>query len=389
MGIIKIQILCALSCLLSPCIIAQPNSFLYMNREDLEGYRKGDWKEKMPYAGKEASTLRQAVASHDFLLFNVRENPKETDNLFEAKLKKARIIADNSHFQQLVESELNQAQSGLITVDDSQLEYVVEGEGKACLVIGSSIYYPRTFSDKLRKHLKMYFVDMKWFAKGYSPEDLDQVNIASIVQDVEQIREALGLEKPLMMGHSIHGTIATEYVKKFGTQVSGLIVIGSPAEWGNASYNEKAASLWASASPKRKKIQEENWGKTKEIDRLTGQEEASARYNNMSPQYWYNPEYDASWLWADMTVHSEVTQHLFTKVFHDYDMFDPPIAIDVPVFLGLGKYDYVIPYTLWRSSYESIPDFHRVFFEKSGHTPQLEEVELFDKELLDWLNHRF
>ena len=128
--------------------------------------------------------------------------------------------------------EIKQAITGMIEVDGSQLEYVIEGEGKPCLVIGSSIYYPRTFSGNLRKHLKMYFVDMKWFAKDYVAEDLDSVNIESIVQDVEQIRVALGLEMPLIMGHSIHGTIATEYVKKFGKQVSGLIVIGSPAEWG-------------------------------------------------------------------------------------------------------------------------------------------------------------
>lgn len=278
--------------------------------------------------------------------------------------------------------------SGAVKVDGSRLKYVIEGEGKPCLVIGSSIYYPRTFSNNLRKHLKMYFVDMKWFSKDYAAENLDNVTIESIVQDVEQIRVALGLEMPLIMGHSIHGTIATEYVKKFGHQVSGLIVIGSPAEWGNATYNEKAVVLWASASSKRKRLQEENWGKVKELDRLNGQEEASASYNNMSPQYWFDPEYNAGWLWKDMTVHSEVTQHLFTKVFHEYDMFDPPKAIAVPVFVGLGKYDYVIPHTLWRSSYECIPDFKLVLFEKSGHTPQLEETELFDRKLLYWINQK-
>nr|WP_299383083.1 alpha/beta hydrolase [Allomuricauda sp.] len=279
--------------------------------------------------------------------------------------------------------------SGTIDVDGSQLAYVAEGEGKPCLVIGSSIYYPRTFSKDLRQHLKMFFVDMKWFAKDYATEDLSKVNIASIAEDVEQIRMALGLEKPLILGHSIHGTIATEYVKRFGDQVAGLIVVGSPAEWGNATYNEKAAALWATASPERKRIQEENWGKVKELDRLTGKEEASARYNNMSPQYWYNPEYDAGWLWEDMTVHSEVTQHLFTKVFLDYNMFDPPVPIKVPMFVGLGKYDYVIPYTLWNTSYANIPDFKLVYFEKSGHTPQLEESAQFDNELVDWLDQKF
>ena len=69
-------------------------------------------------------------------------------------------------------------------------------------------------------------------------------------------------------------------------------------------------------------------------------------------------------------------------------MFNPPTAITVPMFVGLGRYDYVIPYTLWRTNYEHIPDFKLVLFEKSGHTPQLEETELFDRELLQWINQK-
>jgi proline iminopeptidase len=299
------------------------------------------------------------------------------------------ILSLNVTAQQNEQSqESRNSRKGVIEVDGSRLSYVIEGEGIPCLVIGSSIYYPRTFSNNLRKHLKMYFVDMKWFAKDYLAEDLQKVNIESIVQDVEQIRNALGLEMPLILGHSIHGTIATEYVKKFGNHVAGLIVIGSPAEWGNSTYDKKAAALWETASVERKKIQEENWGKVKELDRLTGQAEASARYNNMAPQYWYDPTYDAGWLWKDMTVHSEVTQHLFVNVFNDYNMFEPAIPISVPMFVILGKYDFVIPYTLWKSNYENIPDFTLTLFEKSGHTPQLEESRLFDQILIDWINQK-
>ena len=286
------------------------------------------------------------------------------------------------------EASLAKTERGSIQIDKSSLDFVVEGKGKDCLLIGSSIYYPRTFSAELRKHLKIHFVDLKWFAKGYQKEDLSQVDIASIVEDVEQIRKELGLKKPLLMGHSIHGTIATEYVKAHPHAVSGLVVIGSPSQWGNEVYNQKAAELWSTASEERKQIQEENWGKSQEIDRLTGQEEASARYNNMSPQYWYNPRYDASWLWEDMTVHSALTQHLFTEVFKDYDMFDPAVNISVPVFVALGKYDYVIPHTLWEDQYESIADFQLIRMDACGHTPQLEVQEAFDEALIKWLSSK-
>jgi proline iminopeptidase len=278
---------------------------------------------------------------------------------------------------------------GYIEVDGSKLQYSVRGEGRPCLVIGSSVYYPRTFSTSLYRHLKFYFVDMKWFAKDYAPEKLDSVNIRSIVDDVEEIRRKLRLDVPLIMGHSIHGTIASEYVKRYPGKVAGLIIIGSPCEWGNAVYNAKSKALWEKASAERKKLQEENWGNAKEIDRLTGKEEAAKTYNTMSPQYWYNPRYDANWLWDGMTVHSELTAHLFTKVFLNYNMFNPAVKINIPVFVALGKFDYVIPYTLWQTSYESVPDFRMTYFKKSGHTPQLEEADHFNQVLLNWLKTKF
>lgn len=278
--------------------------------------------------------------------------------------------------------------TGSIAVDGSKLNYVVEGKGKPCLVIGSSIYYPKTFSKKIREHLRMYFVDMKWFAEGYAPEKLDSINIRSIVDDVEEIRIKLGLDKPVIMGHSVHGTIAMEYVKRYSNRVSALVIIGSPPQWGNPVYDQKAAALWETASEERKGIQKENWGQAKELDRLTGKEEAATGYHRASPQYWYDPRYDARWLWDGMTVHSELTRHLFTRVFANYNMFEKPFSISTPVIVCMGKYDYVIPYTLWDSKYESIQDFTLILFEKSGHTPQLEESELFDQRLLNWLTEK-
>ena len=217
------------------------------------------------------------------------------------------------------------------------------------------------------------------------PEDLDAVTLETIVNDVEEIRKTLGLQQPMILGHSIHGTIAMEYVKKYAGKVSALVVIGSPSQWGNAAYEKTAADLWATASEERKELQRKNWGEVTELDRLTGKEEAAGAYHIAAPQYWYDPEYDARWLWDGMTVHSEVTKHLFTTVFRDYNMFENAPLLNLPVFVAMGEFDYVIPYTLWNATYPNIPDFTFHLFEKSGHTPQLEESQVFDTDLLKWI----
>lgn len=386
------------------------DSYLFFDGDDLQCYRKDEWKIKKPFEGYAGSPWKQAVAAHDTLLINLRLDPGERINLYASNRELAqnlfremeqellamgklppslvvRTAADDSHLVALEKkrTEKGSSSKSYIEVDGSKLNYVIEGRGKPCLVIGSSVYYPKTFSQDLRRYLKMYFVDLKWFAEGYVPENLDSVNIRSIVEDVEQIRQKLGLEKPIILGHSIHGTIAMEYAKKYPDKLSALVVIGSPSLWGNPAFDQKASALWETASDERKAIQKENWGHITELDRLTGKEEAAGEYHLAAPQYWYDPHYDARWLWDGMTVHSELTKHLFTRVFSDYDMFDPPVQIPIPVFVAMGKYDYVIPYTLWESQYENIPDFTWVLFEKSGHTPQLEETVTFDAELLKWI----
>lgn len=278
--------------------------------------------------------------------------------------------------------------SGSIMVDGSRLDYVVEGQGRPCLIIGSSIYYPKTFSTNLRKNLEMYFVDMKWFSKYYEPEDLKTVTIETIVEDVEEIRRKMGLEKPILLGHSIHGTIALEYAKRYYGNIEAVIAIGSPSEFGNEIFIKKTADLWESASQERKDLQKKNWGEITEIDRLTGKEATATAYHRAAPQYWYDPYYNANWLWDGMTVHTEVTNHLFGSVFADYNMFADHMKIPAPVLVAMGKYDYVIPYTLWESQYPSIADFKLILFKKSGHTPQLEQPDKFDKVLLKWLDNK-
>ena len=58
-----------------------------------------------------------------------------------------------------------------------------------------------------------------------------------------------------------------------------------------------------------------------------------------------------------------------------------------PVFIATGRSDYVSPPTLWIGKYDDLPNLTISFFEKSGHTPQYEESELFDMRLIEWIQN--
>jgi proline iminopeptidase len=103
--------------------------------------------------------------------------------------------------------------SGTIAVDEFNLRYKIEGEGKPTLVIGSSIYDPNTYSKTLRKHLKLVFLDHRGFAPSPGKLDTASFSLEKILQDMEAARQQLNLGKIIVIGHSGHSYMALEYAK--------------------------------------------------------------------------------------------------------------------------------------------------------------------------------
>ncbi|MFZ5942270.1 MAG: sulfatase [Bacteroidota bacterium] len=67
----------------------QGDSFVYFDGGKAEGYRKGDWKIKLPYEGFPGAAWKQEVAPHPLLLINLKDDPGECRNLAEAEPQKA------------------------------------------------------------------------------------------------------------------------------------------------------------------------------------------------------------------------------------------------------------------------------------------------------------
>jgi proline iminopeptidase len=274
-----------------------------------------------------------------------------------------------------------------LRVASSQLNCVIEGSGPACLVLGSSVYYPKTFSKELRRHFRFYFVDLRWFSPKYRETNLKNYTLETLVQDIDQIRTKLKLRKCILLGHSIHGTIAFEYAKRHPQNVSHLIMIGSPPIFGNATYDTATIEAWKEASPERNRLQAYNWSHPDQIRRLPLLPPDAEDYLAMAPKYWANPRYDARWLWKGVTINAPILHHLYDTIFHDYRMFDTTPKVPVPTFVAVGKFDFIVPPSLW-APYSKTPSLTTCIFAKSGHTPQLEEPTLFNETLLAWFHHQ-
>ena len=281
---------------------------------------------------------------------------------------------------------LKEKERGTIQINGFKMNYLVEGEGIPCLVIGSSVYYPKTFSNRHKKHLKMYFVDMPWFAAERGEMPAESFSVEKLNAFIEEIREQLELKKPVVIGHSIHGTVAMEYAKEYPDKVLALVMIGSPNIYGNETFTGIQSEAWGRASELRKRLQYENWARLAETkDQFSASELIVEEYCTMGPTYWSNPYYNARKLWDGMIIHADILHFLYVHVYHDYFMFKDRREAPVPTLVFLGKQDFATPPELWEKDKDVI-NLNIKVLNYSGHTPRVEESENFDMELLKWLN---
>jgi len=277
---------------------------------------------------------------------------------------------------------MNNIRPNQYETDGVVLQYTTEGEGIPTLVIGSHIYYPRTFSQNLRHHLQMVFMDHRAFAQSTTHQSFE---LANILEDIEGLRKTLGLGKVLIVGHSIQALIALEYAKQYPQSVMALVMIASSPTAGPKVHSAADQYFQESVNPERKMILANNL-KTLESEISTHPENAFViRMLKFAPMIWYDSTYDASALWQDVKLNPEGAAIVWGPMFSEYDLKPGIDKMKCPVFLALGRYDYWNPPHLWESVRSCFHNLTIRIFEKSGHTPQLEEAIAFDRELLTWL----
>ena len=274
--------------------------------------------------------------------------------------------------------------SGYITVDGTQLNYLIEGTGIPCVVIGATKNWPRkTFSEELRKYIKFIFMDNRAFVSPDVPVDINKVTIETAVDDVELLRKKLGFEKIAVSGCSYPSLLALAYAQKYPENTSHVIMIDMSPYWNDKAIKAMEENWETNASDERKEILKRN--NEQLTDTVLSEVPPSWRdYVRRAPIYWYDPTYDCSWLFEGFDVNPDRSGHCLDEELPQFD-FSLGAQIETPVFLALGKYSYICPFYLWDDYKDKLPNLSYNLFEKSGHFPMLEEQELFDKKLIEWI----
>ena len=280
-----------------------------------------------------------------------------------------------------------ESDSGTIAVGQFRLRYRIDGTGKPAIVIGSATYLPRTFSQNLRKHLRLVFLDHRGYAPSPGPMEATAFADDTLLDDIERARRELGLGRITIIGHSVHSLMALEYAKKYPENVSHVVMIGSTAL--NAGNDQAMNRYWQEfASPERKAAMAENLRRlpNEQLAQLQPGQRFLRGYIRNGPRTWYDPQFDASPLWEGVEVNDD---YMRAQVFRGIDITQGLDIFDRPVFLALGRYDFLVaPPSTWDPIKPRFRDMTVRVFERSGHWPHYEEAALFDAQLLRWMEER-
>jgi proline iminopeptidase len=276
--------------------------------------------------------------------------------------------------------------SGIVYVEGAELHYIIEGKGIPCLVLGHSLSQRRILSQTLRDHFMFIFTDLRHDAQSNSSLEISEITLNTYLNDINAILDTLDLEKTAIFAHSHHALIAVEYARKYPDKLLYLILTGCKpgTAWGAGD------EFWKSdASNERKMIFNQNWKRLRKdgLAQMSLKERYIKTYIAMTPKLLYDPKGDLSYIVNVIDNDTEVFLHLQLTILGDYDIIKGS-EISIPVFLALGRYDYECPYQLWEEKKGVFLNLSYNLFEKSGHFPMVEEQDLFNKKLIDWIgNH--
>ena len=142
------------------------------------------------------------------------------------------------------------------------------------------------------------------------------------------------------------------------------------------------------ASPERKAALEENRQRLPdaELAQLPPGQQFLRRYIREGPRTWYDPHFDASPLWEGVKLNDDYGR---ARPFRSVDITQGLDTLEQPVFLALGRYDFLVaPSSSWETVRPKFRDLTVKIFDESGHWPHYEEAAAFDTALLQWMEDR-
>lgn len=271
-----------------------------------------------------------------------------------------------------------------VTINDNELEVEVLGEDDAPVLIAhhggggiGSLEEPRATFGPLADTFRVVVFDARGCGRS---EGRPPFSHAQWAADVDGLREWIGVDQVVIAGGSYGGFIAMEYALAYPEHTRAMILRDTSADRSNLERAYENAR-----NQTRVEINWDNFDRYWQ-GRITDDQDLKDRWAEIIPLYDF--EYDP--VKATARVEAGIYRHeahnwCFLYNMPNYDLRAQLPSVRCPTLVTVGRTDWVTPVSSAETIASLIPDARLVVFEKSGHSPQIEEFELFQQVMRDFL----
>lgn len=186
--------------------------------------------------------------------------------------------------------------------------------------------------------------------------------------DIDALRQWAGAEKIVMAGGSYGGFLALEYTVRHPDRVAALVLRDTAA-----ADRFKAEARRRAENTDRTTIDMEMFDRSF-AGQVRDNDDFRASWRAILPLYDY--DYDPAKVEqrADTTSYHYATHnYAFAVNLPSYDLAGKLGQISCPTLITVGRHDWITPVAASQELADNIPGSELVIFEKSGHSPQIEE----------------
>lgn len=271
-----------------------------------------------------------------------------------------------------------------VTINDNELEVEILGEEDAPVLIAhhggggiGSLEEPRATFGPLADTFRVVVFDARGCGRSEGKPPFSHAQWAA---DVDGLREWIGVDQVVIAGGSYGGFIAMEYALAYPEHTRAMILRDTSADRSNLERAYENAR-----NQTRVEINWDNFDRYWQ-GRITDDQDLKDRWAEIIPLYDF--EYDP--VKATARVEAGIYRHeahnwCFLYNMPNYDLRAQLPSVRCPTLVTVGRTDWVTPVSSAETIASLIPDARLVVFEKSGHSPQIEEFDLFQQVMRDFL----
>jgi proline iminopeptidase len=271
-----------------------------------------------------------------------------------------------------------------VRVNGVELWYRVAGRGPVVVLqapgwgVGSGLY--QGTMQALERACTVVYYDPRASGESEVPSDLDQINVGAFMEDLDALRDHLGLASFALLGHSHGGYIAMNYAVAYPDRLSALLLVDAQV---GADEPGEELSLSLPRLAEDGRFAEALAAFTAPTE-WSSDDGAADWLHRVLPLYFADPEGQPLARARAGLRSSRVSLAALRGTQRSDALFpvrDKLARITTPTLVLAGRHDFICAPAQPEIIHGGIRGSTLTWFERSGHFPWLEEPDRFFAEV--------